>query len=93
MALATEKAFGGRKASEIMAKVRAIRSGNLPMPAKAPPGSGRAHGDFVVSFEAYAAHLRGTPDEVWTKHFRSLHGAAKMTFAEWDAALAVVKQS
>ena len=93
MALATEVAFGGRKASEIMAKVRAIRSGNLPMPAKAPPGSGRAHDDYIVAFEAYAAHIRDTPDEVWTKHFRSLYGTAKMTFADWDAALAVVKQS
>jgi hypothetical protein len=57
-------------------------------------GSGHPeHADFPVSFQDFADRLKGTDDEVWTKHLRSQFGTLKFTFPAWRATLKAVKES
>jgi hypothetical protein len=86
-------AFGGKTPREILAARAAFRNGSV---THAPtsgvtPGSGRQHNDFAVPFQAFAKSLLGTPDEVWSIHMRSLHGAKSMKFPEWADLLESVK--
>ena len=52
---------------------------------------GREHNDFPVSFTDFAARLKGTSDEVWTKWLGSKYKTSKMTFGEWRSTLVEVK--
>ena len=93
MAHSFDVAFSGKKPSDIWAKARAAKLSGPSAQARAQAGSGRPHDDFPVAYATFAASLKGTPDEVWTKHFRSTHGALKMTYPAWQAALTAVKSA
>ena len=63
------------------------------MAKPAPHIATREHDEFPVPFAHFAAKLKGTPDEVWTKYLASLHGASKNMYSEWRAHLEAAKKN
>ena len=53
----------------------------VPAPVAAPVITGNE--EFPVAFRHYAAALRGTEDEVWTRYLQIRHGRKNMTMTEW----------
>jgi hypothetical protein len=63
------------------------------MSKTAPQSVSKEHDDFPVSFADFAAKLKGTPDEVWTRVLRVSCGQQKNVYSVWREALASVKAS
>ena len=53
-----------------------------PSPDLTPPPE-PGNEEFPVAFRHYAASLRGTDDEVWTRYLQVMHGHRNMTMTEW----------
>ena len=47
--------------------------------------------DFPVPFAVFAAKLKDTPEEVWTKHLQNLYGNRKISERQWGKLLASVQ--
>lgn len=52
-----------------------------PEPAARPVEGGNE--EFPIAFRHFAAALRGTDDEVWTRYLQIRHGRKNMTMTEW----------
>ena len=53
----------------------------------------REHNDYPVPAESFATLLKGTSDEIWTKHILNSSKGQKKLFAEWRADLASLNAS